>query len=272
MTQPLLFHRFLGIWFGTLVAESIAGAERHSDSAARLRWQVTCRLAARGHGALDEAIADWDWHLLQAVDWVRATLPLAFFFHDEPEHWVARLTAILALDKEKCQLLRNWANIVADILVSPQLPVRAPSVPDCNRQKPIVQALEGDPMRAIALAQFYSQDTPHHFQLAVLRSWRGTSAPEVASLTGTLMGGRLGVGRIPWRWQRRPEVADLLTDSHLLLESLWMQWLGCPHSQFSLPVVGAIATATTLQPRPRLALVSQRWLLRDCSSHPQPVL
>lgn len=274
MIRPLLFHRFQGIWLGALVAESIAGTDLNSDLAVTLRWNIMRELAARGHGIWDGAIADWGGHFLNAADWIRATLPLAFFFHDEPEHWVDRLASILALAPETWQALQTWAKVVAKILMCPQDSSRNLPNPVPNFLEPRVElpvASLPDPLRAIAIAQGYCADFPHHFRLAVLLSLRGTQSPEIACLTGSLMGGRLGVWGIPHSWLSRPAVASLLPDSYRLLQSLWMQWLGCSHLEFNLEVVGAISTATTLQPRPRLALVSQTSLLCETSSRTPPI-
>ncbi len=133
---------------------------------------------------------------------------------------------------------------------------------------------------AIALGLFSMGSPPYNFRQAVLRSLHTTAGFSLVGLTGALAGAGLGVRGIPWAWRLRK---PLRSPQALLIETMervWLHWIGYRgakissiSSQKSNPLALkplsldnlaintlAIASASTLQPRSRLKLVSQDFI------------
>jgi len=131
---------------------------------------------------------------------------------------------------------------------------------------------------AIALGLFSLGTPPYNFRQAVLRSLHTTADFSLVGLTGALAGASLGVRGIPWAWRK-----SLRSPQALLIETMervWLQWIGYTGakissilSQKSNPLAFntlaldtlaldtlAIASASTLQPRSQLRLVSQDFI------------
>ena len=120
---------------------------------------------------------------------------------------------------------------------------------------------------AIALGLFSMGTPPYNFRQAVLRSLHTTADFSLVGLTGALAGAGLGVRGIPWAWRLRK---PLRSSQALLIETMervWLHWIGytgakissiSSHKSNPLAInTLAIASASTLQPRSQLRLVSQ---------------
>lgn len=282
-----LYHRFLGVALGSLIAESRVGENQAAIPPKSLSFSLWQQLAQESYGLLtSNAVLVEGIASLTGTELLRATMPLAVFFHDQPHRWVQ----LLDLTPRSQILLEAWGQIIAGILTdcwvcegdrgitqlrsllsSPALALLLPVLEPMESAiktglsaRDFVAHINSDQTahalaKAIALGLFSVWNISGNFRLAVLRSWHTTADCSLVSLTGALAGAGLGVRGIPWAWTMRPQS---LSSQMLLIktmESVWLHWLGCTpeNRDFRRSDTVAIASAATLQPRPQLRLVSQ---------------
>lgn len=284
---PGLSDRFLGVALGSFWAEAIAHSPPLTAFPPSLSLKLWQQLAEDGYGVLNsDGISPFHLSSLSGLNLLRDTMPLAVFFHDEPSQWVQGL----GLTPQSQILLKAWGQIVAGILTErlvcegdrglSQLRLLL-SPPALALLSPVLERLESaikteisasdffDLINsdhqaysleiAIALGLFSVWNTTDNFRLAVLRSLHMTADSSLVALTGALAGAGLGVSSIPWAWTRQCSLQSSQTLLFETMESVWFHWLGCARktTHWRRSDASAIASASTLQPRPQLRLVSQ---------------